>query len=117
MARPEWRLGRRLLLAGVLLRVLVNLLLQGYGWLVILGPAGLLNHALLASGAIQRPMQWLYREHGVLLGLIQTAFPLAVLPLSSAMPAVSLSYQETAPTLAPSSCQTPHPHRFPPAMP
>ncbi|MCA3841565.1 MAG: ABC transporter permease, partial [Burkholderia sp.] len=47
MARTESRLARRLLLAGVLLPLLVNLLLQGYGWLVMLGPAGLLNRALL----------------------------------------------------------------------
>ena len=87
MARTESRLARRLLLAGVLLPLLVNLLLQGYGWLVMLGPAGC-STALLAGGVIGRPLQ-LYREHGVLLGLIQTAFPLAVLPLSSALRAVS----------------------------
>jgi putative spermidine/putrescine transport system permease protein len=117
MARTESRLARRLLLAGVLLPLLVNLLLQGYGWLVILGPAGLLNHALLASGVIQRPMQWLYREHGVLLGLIQTAFPLAVLPLSSAMRAVSLSYEEAAATLGATRWQTLRHIMLPLAMP
>jgi putative spermidine/putrescine transport system permease protein len=117
MARTESRLARRLLLAGVLLPLLVNLLLQGYGWLVILGPAGLLNNALLASGVIQRPMQWLYREHGVLLGLIQTAFPLAVLPLSSAMRAVSLSYEEAAATLGATRWQTLRHIMLPLAMP
>ncbi len=117
MARTESRLARRLLLAGVLLPLLVNLLLQGYGWLVILGPAGLLNHALLASGVIQRPIQWLYREHGVLLGLIQTAFPLAVLPLSSAMRAVSRSYEEAAATLGATRGQTLRHVTLPLAMP
>jgi putative spermidine/putrescine transport system permease protein len=117
MARTESRLARRLLLAGVLLPLLVNLLLQGYGWLVILGPAGLLNHALLASGVIQRPLQWLYREHGVLLGLIQTAFPLAVLPLSSAMRAVSRSYEEAAATLGATRWQTLRHVMLPLAMP
>jgi len=117
MARTESRLARRLLLAGVLLPLLVNLLLQGYGWLVILGPAGLLNHALLASGVIQRPIQWLYREHGVLLGLIQTAFPLAVLPLSSAMRAVSRSYEEAAATLGATRWQTLRHVMLPLAMP
>ncbi|MDR6448372.1 ABC transporter permease [Paraburkholderia sp. 22099] len=106
MARTQSRLARRLLLAGVLLPLLVNLLLQGYGWLIILGPAGLLNHALLGSGLVQRPVMWLYREHGVLLGLIQTAFPLAVLPLSSAMRAVSRSYEEAAATLGATRWQT-----------
>ena len=117
MARTESRLARRLLLAGVLLPLLVNLLLQGYGWLVILGPAGLLNHALLASGLIERPVLWLYREHGVLLGLIQTAFPLAVLPLSSAMRAVSRSYEEAAATLGATRWQTLRHVTLPLAMP
>lgn len=117
MARTESRLARRLLLAGVLLPLLVNLLLQGYGWLVILGPAGLLNQALLASGVIQRPLQWLYRENGVLLGLVQTAFPLAVLPLSSAMRAVSRSYEEVAATLGATRWQTLRHVMLPLAMP
>ncbi|MGF6960204.1 putative spermidine/putrescine transport system permease protein [Paraburkholderia youngii] len=117
MARTTSRLARRLLLAGVLLPLLVNLLLQGYGWLVILGPAGLLNHALLASGLVERPVMWLYREHGVLLGLIQTAFPLAVLPLSSAMRAVSISYEEAAATLGATRWQTLRHVLLPLAMP
>ncbi|HYS63680.1 MAG TPA: ABC transporter permease [Paraburkholderia sp.] len=117
MARTESRLARRLLLAGVLLPLLVNLLLQGYGWLIILGPAGLLNHALLGSGLVQRPVMWLYREHGVLLGLIQTAFPLAVLPLSSAMRAVSRSYEEAAATLGATRWQTLRHILLPLAMP
>ena len=117
MARTESRLMRRLLLAGVLLPLLVNLLLQGYGWLVILGPAGLLNHALLGSGLVSRPVMWLYREHGVLLGLIQTAFPLAVLPMSSAMRAVSISYEEAAATLGATRWQTMRDVMLPLALP
>ncbi|OXI15361.1 ABC transporter permease [Burkholderia sp. AU15512] len=117
MARTESRLARRLLLAGVLLPLLVNLLLQGYGWLVMLGPAGLLNRALLAGGVIGRPLQLLYREHGVLLGLIQTAFPLAVLPLSSALRAVSRAYDEAAATLGASRWQTLRHVTLPLAMP
>ncbi|MGV2292892.1 ABC transporter permease [Trinickia sp. YCB016] len=117
MARTQSRIARRLLLAGVLLPLLVNLLLQGYGWLVILGPAGLLNHALSATGLIERPVLWLYRENGVLLGLIQTAFPLAVLPLSSAMRAVSRSYEEAAATLGATRWQTLRHVMLPLAMP
>ncbi|HKU00574.1 MAG TPA: ABC transporter permease [Paraburkholderia sp.] len=117
MARTQSRLARRLLLAGVLLPLLVNLLLQGYGWLVMLGPAGLVNHLLLATGVIRRPMLWLYRENGVLLGLIQTAFPLAVLPISSAMRAISHSYEEAAATLGATRWQTLRHVMLPLAMP
>jgi len=117
MARTQSRTARRLLLAGVLLPLLVNLLLQGYGWLVMLGPAGLVNHMLLGAGLIERPVLWLYRENGVLLGLIQTAFPLAVLPISSAMRAVSRSYEEAAATLGASRWQTLRHVMLPLAMP
>ncbi|WP_028231914.1 ABC transporter permease [Paraburkholderia mimosarum] len=117
MARTQSRTARRLLLAGVLLPLLVNLLLQGYGWLVMLGPAGLVNHALMATGLIERPVLWLYRENGVLLGLIQTAFPLAVLPMASAMRAVSRSYEEAAATLGASRWQTLRHVLLPLAMP
>ena len=106
MARTESRLARRFMLACVLLPLLVNLLLQGYGWLVILGPAGLLNNGLRAIGLARRPVMWLYREQGVLLGLIQTAFPLAVLPISSALRAVSRTFDEAAATLGASRWQT-----------
>lgn len=105
MARTESRLARRLMLACVLLPLLVNLLLQGYGWLVILGPAGLLNHGLQALGLARRPVMWLYREQGVLLGLIQTAFPLAVLPMSSALRAVPRTFDEAAATMGASRWQ------------
>ena len=117
MARTESRLARRLILACVLLPLLVNLLLQGYGWLVILGPAGLLNHALKAAGLAGRPVMWLYREQGVLLGLIQTAFPLAVLPMSSALRAVSRSFDEASATLGASRWQTLRYVTLPLAMP
>lgn len=117
MARTESRLARRLMLTCVLLPLLVNLLLQGYGWLVILGPAGLLNHVLKAAGLVQRPVIWLYREQGVLLGLIQTAFPLAVLPMSSALRAVSRSFDEAAATLGASRWQTLWHVTLPLAMP
>ena len=117
MARTESRLARRLLLAGVLLPLLVNLLLQGYGWLVMLGPAGLLNRAAgrrrdRAAAAAVVP-----RARRAALGLIQTAFPLAVLPLSSALRAVSRAYDEAAATLGASRWQTLRHVTLPLAMP
>jgi putative spermidine/putrescine transport system permease protein len=105
MSRLQSPLLRRLFLAAVLLPLLVNLLLQSYGWLVILGPAGMLNQALMGLDLIQRPVMLLYNQTGVLMGLVQTAFPLAVLPIASAMRGVSRSYEEAAATLGASRFQ------------
>lgn len=106
MARLRSPLWRRLCLAAVLLPLLVNLLLQSYGWLVLLGPAGLLNTLLLSVGVIEQPVMLLYNQTGVLMGLVQTAFPLAVLPIASAMRAVAPSYAEAAATLGATRWQT-----------
>jgi putative spermidine/putrescine transport system permease protein len=105
MARLQSPFIRRIFLAAVLLPLLVNLLLQSYGWLVILGPAGMLNQALKGLGLITRPVMMLYNQNGVLMGLVQTAFPLAVLPIASAMRGVSRSYEEAAATLGASRFQ------------
>ncbi|WP_330115147.1 ABC transporter permease [Pseudomonas sp. JS3066] len=99
MSRLQSPFLRRVFLAAVLLPLLVNLLLQSYGWLVILGPAGMLNQALMGLGLIDRPVMLLYNQTGVLMGLVQTAFPLAVLPIASAMRGVSRTYEEAAATL------------------
>jgi putative spermidine/putrescine transport system permease protein len=117
MARVQSALARRLLLAGVLLPLLVNLLLQGYGWLVLLGPSGLVNKLLLAAGLIERPVMWLYHEPGVLMGLVQTAFPLAVLPMASAMKAIPVSLEEAAATLGASRLQALYQVLLPLALP
>jgi putative spermidine/putrescine transport system permease protein len=105
MSRLQSPLLRRIFLAAVLLPLLVNLLLQSYGWLVILGPGGMLNQALLGLGIITRPVMLLYNQNGVLMGLVQTAFPLAVLPIASAMRGVSRTYEEAAATLGASRFQ------------
>jgi len=96
---------RRIFLATVLLPLLVNLLLQSYGWLVILGPGGMLNQVLMGLGLIKRPIMLLYNQNGVLMGLVQTAFPLAVLPIASAMRGVARSYEEAAASLGASRLQ------------
>ena len=99
MSRLTSPFVRRIFLAAVLLPLLVNLLLQSYGWLVILGPGGMLNQALMGLGLIKRPIMLLYNQNGVLMGLVQTAFPLAVLPIASAMRGVARTYEEAAATL------------------
>lgn len=87
---------RRVLTVIVLLPMILNLLIQSYGWILLLGPAGAINTTLIQLGVIERPLILLFNEKGVLLGLVQTALPLAVFPLMSAMRAVSHEYLEAA---------------------
>lgn len=90
---------RRILTVVVLLPMILNLLIQSYGWIILLGPAGAINSTLKELGVIERPVIMLFNEKGVMLGLVQTALPLAVFPLMSALRSVSDEFLEAAHSL------------------
>ncbi len=83
----------------MILPLFVNLLFQSYGWIILLSPAGLLNQILLDLSLIKQPLSLLFNQNGVLLGLIQTSFPLAVLPIASSLHNIPNSLEEAASTL------------------
>ena len=97
---------RRVLTISILLPMILNLLVQSYGWIILLGPAGVFNTMLRESGLISRPIMMLFNETGVLLGLIQTAIPLAVFPIMSAMRGISSEYLEAGSSLGASQWRT-----------
>ena len=90
---------RRLLTVTILLPLILNLLVQAYGWTLMLGPSGVVNSVFKELGIIERPLRLLFNETGVLLGLIQTSLPLAVFPIAASMRAISKDYLEAASSL------------------
>jgi putative spermidine/putrescine transport system permease protein len=96
MARTRHATARRLILICVLFPMLMSLLLQSWGWIVMLGPNGMLNTFLMQLGLISRPLPLLFNELSVLLGLVQTTLPLAVLPIASALQNIPRSLEEAA---------------------
>lgn len=96
-------LARRVLTVTILLPMILNLLVQAYGWILLLGPSGALNSLLKSLGIIERPLFLLFNETGVLLGLIQTSLPLAVFPIVSAVRAISQEHLEAASSLGASN--------------
>lgn len=87
---------RRVITVMVLLPMILNLLIQSYGWIMVLGGNGIVNEAILALGLSERPIRLLFNEFGVLIGLVQTTLPLAVFPILSAMRGVKHDYIEAA---------------------
>lgn len=90
---------RRVVTSMVLLPMILNLLIQSYGWIMVLGPKGVVNQLLLQAGLADSPVQMLFNEFGVLVGLVQTALPLAVFPILGAMRSISREYLEAADSL------------------
>jgi putative spermidine/putrescine transport system permease protein len=63
----------------------VSILVRTYAWIVMLGNGGILNRWLLSLGLVSRPVEFLYNERGVAIGMINVLLPFLVLPLYAAM--------------------------------
>jgi putative spermidine/putrescine transport system permease protein len=96
MARTTSAALRHVVLLSVMLPMVINLIVQSYGWIVVLGPRGVLNTLLSQWTSTAQPTSLLFNGAGVLLGLIQTSLPLAVLPMASAFANIPGELEEAA---------------------
>lgn len=70
-----------------------------YSWTVVLGNAGFLNAVLVGSGLIDRPIQFLFTEFGVVLALVHVTLPVMVIMLAAALSHVDRDYEKAAESL------------------
>lgn len=97
----------RILTLGLFLLIMplmVSTVIRVFGWVVILGNEGLVNHALRLLGAGE--VRLLYTEGAVVLGLAQQSMPFMVLPIMAAIERISPSLEEAAQNLGASWGQT-----------
>ena len=87
---------QNLYLQLVILPFWTSLLVRIYAWLFLLRDTGLINTALLHAGIIQQPLPLLYRDGAVLLGLVYSYLPFAVLPLYTALQKMDPALLEAA---------------------
>ena len=93
LARPG---ARGFLLILLLLPFWVSELVRVYGWMILLRESGVLNHFLLKSGILQRPVEMLYNDATMIMGLVYTSMLFMVVPLISAMESLDDSLIEAA---------------------
>ncbi|MBI1729894.1 ABC transporter permease [Candidatus Acetothermia bacterium] len=68
-----------------------------FAWMFLLrDPSGFINQLLLQSGLIQEPVQLLYNVTGVLIGMVYTYLPFAVIPLYASLERLDRSVLEAA---------------------
>ena len=85
-----------LLLLLVMIPFWTNFLVRTYAWIFILRAEGLMNKVLLNLGLIGQPIEILYSNWAVLLGLVYGYLPFMVLPLYVALERVAPSLEEAA---------------------
>jgi putrescine transport system permease protein len=72
---------RNILLILIIIPFWSSFLLRVYAWKIILQSSGVINTLLLNFGFIDEPLQLLYNQYAVLIGVIYTYLPLMILPL------------------------------------
>jgi spermidine/putrescine transport system permease protein len=93
----------------------MNALLRTYAWLALLEPKGIINTLL---GMIHLgPVQFLYNDFGIGLGMVYNYLPFMVLPIQSVLVKISPSVIEAAEDLGANSTQTFARVIFPLSMP
>ena len=87
---------RNLLLGLVVIPFWTSFLIRTYAWMFLLRTEGLINRALLGLGLSAQPMELLYNNFAVLIGLIYGELPFMILPLYASLEKLDRSLLEAS---------------------
>src|SRR5688500_11186559 len=76
---------RALLLALVVVPFWTSFLIRTYAWMLILRTEGLVNTLLGSLGLIDKPLELLYTDFAVMIGLVYGELPFMILPLYASL--------------------------------
>lgn len=84
------------LMIMLLLPFWVSELVRIYGWMILLRESGVLNFFMLKIGLIDKPIEMLYNDATMIMGLVYTSMLFMVVPLVSVMESLDDSLIEAA---------------------
>jgi putative spermidine/putrescine transport system permease protein len=102
-ARPRERAMLMLLIVSPLL---VSLVIRSFGWVIVLGPKGVVNAVLLGLGLAQTPVKLIYTETAVVVGLTHVFYPFMVLAIYSVLRTIDPAVIRAARNLGAGPLQT-----------
>ena len=76
------------------------------GWMAVMGNAGFLNRSLQWAGAIGEPLEILYTQTAVVVGIVAVVLPFMILSIQSVIETVDPSVEEAARNLGATPMQT-----------
>ena len=88
--------NKALLLILLMLPFWISYIIRTMSWINILGVSGAVNSALMALGVISEPIQMLYNETTVILGLAHFLLPFMVLNVFVSLDGVDRSLEDAA---------------------
>lgn len=90
------RFLRRLIYIIVVTPLFTSNIVRAFGWIVLLGRQGFANDLMLATGIISRPLDMVYSETSIVIGLAYVLLPFMVLTVSSVLQNLNHSLLEAA---------------------
>ena len=95
LARTESRY-KHVLLMLVVLPLFVGNAVRAAGWMTLFGSKGALNASLLGLGLIGAPLEIMFTEKAVIIGIIAVNLPYMVLTLQSVLEGIARNLEEAA---------------------
>jgi putrescine transport system permease protein len=87
---------RSLLLLLIILPFWISFLLRVYAWMGLLNNHGVINNALIWLGVIDQPIQMMYTDFAVFVGLTYSYLPFLVLPVYATLERLDQDLVEAA---------------------
>ena len=97
---------RSLLLLLIVLPFWISFLLRVYAWMGLLNNYGVINNTLMWMGIIDQPIQIMYTDFAVFIGLAYSYLPFMILPLYATLERMDLDLIEAAQDLGASRTQS-----------
>jgi len=76
---------RRWWLLCVLVPLWISVLVRAFAWVTLLRRQGLINQTLQGAGVITEPLELVWNEFGIIVGMVHYMVPYAVLPMLASM--------------------------------
>lgn len=92
-ADKKWK---PVLVMMVMLPFWINSMIRIYGWNTLLRSEGIINHLLMGWGITKSPLEMLYTDGAVLLGMVYDLLPFTVLPIYTSIEKLDNSLLEAA---------------------
>jgi putative spermidine/putrescine transport system permease protein len=95
VARTQSRF-KHLLIISIILPLFVGNAVRAAGWMTIFGSKGALNATLMGLGLIDKPLEIMFTERAVIIGIIAVNLPFMVLSLQSVIEGIDRAVEEAA---------------------
>ena len=95
VARTQSR-WKHLLIISIVLPLFVGNSVRAAGWMVVFGNKGFVNASLLGLGLIDKPLEIMFTEKAVIIGIIAVNLPFMVLSLQSVIEGIDRAVEEAA---------------------